>query len=807
MSEEDQKPGALPLHPPPPPQSDHPSTSPTTNAANASEEVTSSSSSSSQQQRTASNVAAASPVQLESGNFRNEVEVVDRRASPYGTISNYEMMIADGASDSILDDRTIDAAAVEEILDDDAPLPLQAVVEGSPNSSTHPNNYEQALAQAQALPVHVVANNIIPEVEPEVDIEEVRVVHDASRISAVSALTWTSTNTYSSDQYDTKLPPVTPCVAAAACNGGENGRLRYSPITAPPSVPRQPIIPQYRGVSAGTTSTTAAVVMKTPNMLRDHATTNNLLMSEYSTCAGNTDRMDVDVSPALVATHEDDLNRLPDYKDQARPRIPSGSPLSSRNVSDNTGPSNNTAAGSNPSSNHIYSRRQSSIVDVDDEHIPVVDAILVPAERLAAEEQMEEALQQRLRYSSRNITATDQPATVMSANSNSSGGSTLTTSRSSNSIEANVDTVDPNIQDNNPTTGTGNNNNNTDNASRSKSSENANMSGPPISERRFWITIIVTALLLNSMLVAGAVVGGFCAAGKCSSSNSKAISISDGKNAADNKTVSMVPTPTPSRPQQMSATPTVVVLQFKPGPTEDTGDFLPPSSTLVPTSPSPTFIEGGTASPTVSRASVAIDTGVPSQSAVPSPSFTLTPGWLGTLSSFPSRVVISELFPDTLSPYPTASMVPEKGNTVDPNNGRIPNDGKDVMVTLAPTQSPVVSTTTKPSEMDHISTNENDGISLMIMIPVLFGIEAMILAGLIWYYRRWKSQKQLFYTYDSVEQPHGTNTVRTTSTLAALSANGIADQRGCNTSSSSSSSSAMPLPSIPECYSEDQYSV
>ena len=159
------------------------------------------------------------------------------RVSPYDSIVSENIMG---------DDRTIDAAVVEEIVEDNNLLIAASHEHNSPASSSHRlinindsgrnnNATPNVSAEAQLIPVAVSNQNHIPEVEPEVDIEEVHVQHDRNNMSTISALT---TNTTSIDQQDTKQPPSAsaPRVATAVVNDDTQrhhqptGGLPYPPI-------------------------------------------------------------------------------------------------------------------------------------------------------------------------------------------------------------------------------------------------------------------------------------------------------------------------------------------------------------------------------------------------------------------------------------------------------------------------------------------------------------------------------------------------------------------------------------------------
>jgi hypothetical protein len=690
---------------------------------------------------------------LSSGS-RSEIEAVAdayyvyNRSSPTDSGSTYGMMMTESASGSSnVDDGTIDAAVVEEIIDGFVPSPLL---------SSSPQSHEFAARNASVEAQPVLATNMIPEVEPEVDIEEIHVRYDASHISTVSALTTTSANTM--DAMDTKLPPtITPLIAT------EPRTTRYSPITAPPLMPhRQPMIPEYRGFSAGTATTSAAAMM----MKHSHVSND----SAANETAASAEPMEYAMSPTLMQSGD-----LPDYKDQSRPRIPSGSPLTSRNASNNTGGGSNNTGSSNQSNSmpHFNSQRRSSgALDVDDEHIPVVDAVLVPAERLAAEEQ---AIQQ-LRYSTEYLTSSE--GRNGNSSGNSSGASTLSTSRSS---------------DNNASDGNNSSNHNAvldngESTSRSKSSENANLLNRPLSERRFWVTVIVAALLLNSFLVAGAVVGGFCAAGKCSGSSSDSSNVSNtgGLNQAPPLAGNVMAAPSISPSRGLSAVPTVILVTTTP---PGASDIVPGTPTR---SPQPEVFKGFSLSPTQSPQPIyfenapAIETDAPGSFVM-----TVAPVIVGT---------------SVASMVPSPAYVPNAGVALDPTNGLEPSGKDDIFVSLSPSVSPTV----KPIAnftTNNSSTNENKGVSLAALIPVLVALEAMILVGLLIYYRRWKRQKALYFEHDSILAPE------TAKTLATDSSNGgtgtAGPHEGCNTSRSSNGSSTPALPTIAECESNDhdQYSV
>jgi hypothetical protein len=660
-----------------------------------------------------------------------ESEYVFTRPPPVTLDATYEIAESTCGASSV-EEGTIDAAVVEEIVDEEfVPSPP---LSSSPLSNELPRN-----SSAEAHPV-VATNNMIPEVEPEVDIEEIHVRYDASHISAVSALTTTSNVTF--DAGDSKLP-ATSLVATEATTP------RYSPIAAPPLMPhRQPMIPEYCGFSAGTALSQVSRGRAEP-------------------------REELAMSPTVVQSED-----LPDYKDQSRPRIPSGSPLSSRNASNNSG-SNNTGGSSHPSGRPYSGQRLSSgAIGVEDqEHIPVVDAILVPAERLAAEEQ---AIQQ-LRYSQR--PSSEEP---QNSSGSSSGASTLSTSHTSSNQ---VSDGSNNSSNHLPPPANG------ENASRSKSSENAGGTSRPISERRFWVTIIVAALLLNSLLVAGAVVGGFCAAGKCRSSGSppdRSSSTNGGGVPPLAGNVSSAPSPSPSRSLSRTFVPTVATTGVSSLP-PNFADFVPQTPTRSP-APIGFFGKIPTA-PTMSPQPFVFDLATLSPTLSPQPINLKYSPSLGSNAPADIGTTVASL-------VPSSTYVPTLGVAVDPPNGREPSAEDDVFVSIAPSVSP----TAKPTNLtaSDSTTHSSDGVSLAVLIPILVGLEAIIMVGLFTYYRWWKRQKEFYSDYDSILAPE---------TTATDSSNGIAGATSppplCNTSRSSTGSSGPALPTIEECESldHDQYSV
>jgi len=165
--------------------------------------------------------------------------------------------------------------------------------------------------------------------------------------------------------------------------------------------------------------------------------------------------------------------------------------------------------GTSSNSTHHHSPGQQQ----EDGDIPVVAAVLVPQERLEAEHRHRSDGQE--------------------------SGSTSLSTNESESSQANNNNAASSRNNNN------NSNNNGESTSRSKSTRSGSSSNNSTNERRFWITLIIAALVLNSLLVTGVVVASFCAAGKCSPKSASDQVTDEG--SADGM---MVPTPS------MALTPT-----------------------------------------------------------------------------------------------------------------------------------------------------------------------------------------------------------------------------------------------------------
>jgi hypothetical protein len=646
------------------------------------------------------------------------------RISPYDTIMNDSVAI---------DDETIDAAVVEEIIDDgNNVVPVLLSPEGGPLSASidceRDNNNTTALqtatnninvsTEAQLIP-HAVSNHmVIPEVEPEVDIEEIHVINDRN-VSTISALTNTSISVL--DHQDTKEPPSAPRVAAATAPSNDfvgewmerpqhhDQHLSYSPFVTsgfaamPPPVPQRAFTSDYRGYSAGTTTSIPPAVPIFKSMVMHPRQSSN------------------DHTINTMAQHPSQEQELPDYKDQARPKMPASVPMNARNVSNNSSGTDNTPNNTQNSSgsNHYSNGGQHSIQhQSDDEHIPVVSAILVPAERLAAEERLEEQwLQQQHRYSHQTRMPGQSGTNSQGSNSNvSSGESTLTTSHtSSNNNNQHLTSQNNEIRNEASTQHT-----------KSADQSNNNIAPPPMSERRFWMTIILTALILNSLLVAGAVVGGFCAAGKCTSGSTSDLENVQPSIPEMNSTTN-VPSQSPSN-RMLSIVPTVENSASR----IDT--FPTPVATKIGTSNQPVF-----ESFVISQSPSNLNSNAPALTGAAIVQ-TITPTFTSS-----GNDTISDFAPNT----DQSTSAPESNDTI--AIGTETTVDNTTIVALSPTLSPTPVASNISGGIPKIPATEssntgivkNDGkdISLSLLVPLVVGIEAMIIVGLVCYYRRWKRQR------------------------------------------------------------------
>lgn len=289
----------------------------------------------------------------------------------------------------------------------------------------------------------------------------------------------------------------------------------------------------------------------------------------------------------------------------------------------------------------------------DDYHIPVADAVLISASLLFSEES--ERNQQQ-----------SQPGNQHSERGNERGS---TEGSSLNII------------------------------SSSKGSDGVRQ---PVSEHRFWATVIFAAMFLNTLLVAAAVVGGFCAAGKCKSGGSSSASSGVGQGGGGGAVKTLAPLSPPSHhpSDTPSATPSSEPLKASLG-------TFPPTSTAG--SVHPTLFPGPSVSPHPTR--------------VPIP----------TVS--PHRVPIIRTAP----PAPVPSAVPQL-------NASRP-------ATAMPMSSPVLSTPI-PTAQGAGSNTGGSGLPVGALVAIVVGFEVIIVAGLVMYYRRWKKQRELFSKAlsDPVEQ-------------------------------------------------------
>jgi hypothetical protein len=213
-------------------------------------------------------------------------------------------------------------------------------------------------------------------------------------------------------------------------------------------------------------------------------------------------------------------------------------------------------------------------------------------------------------------------------------------------------------------------------------------------EKRFWITVIAAALFLNTLLVVGVVVGGFCAAGACSASDSPAY------------------TNTNSQPSEPLAPARTRLPTIRPS------DSPTVSPSLISDIPSmlPTSISYETRFPLPSSSPVPVgqSPGKPS----PAPSATAFPTTFkrtGTPKSKTVPTALPNYAPPTVSPRGTEKPSPTKG-TLSP---------------LAPSADYSTGVATGAS-----------GVTTGALVAIAVAAEVIIVGGLYFYYRTWKRRRE-----------------------------------------------------------------
>jgi hypothetical protein len=232
---------------------------------------------------------------------------------------------------------------------------------------------------------------------------------------------------------------------------------------------------------------------------------------------------------------------------------------------------------------------------------------------------------------------------------------------------------------------------------RTKRSSSANNSGggssgsssPPLSaqEKRFWIKVIGVALCVNTLLVVGIVVGGVCATGGCTSSESPS--------PKELSSPSLAPTASPSRLLRPYDAPSSSPASFIHEIADVNGTMLP----LNGTGPSEN----------------ATDDDYPG-------------GWNDTGLA-------------TGSPYPPPPLLFPPASA--------PPGGQESETSAAPFASPIVngSTTAAPPPVPKHDSNHNrptsahKGVSAGALVAIAVAMEVAMVIGLIAYYRRWKSRR------------------------------------------------------------------
>jgi hypothetical protein len=217
----------------------------------------------------------------------------------------------------------------------------------------------------------------------------------------------------------------------------------------------------------------------------------------------------------------------------------------------------------------------------------------------------------------------------------------------------------------------------------------------PASERQFWMRIILLAMLLNSLVVGGAVAGGFCAAGHCQGSRSSA---SLGTMAGTGSVA--VPQPMPSAAPLAAAAnasnPTII--------------------TMVDSTP--------TAAPPV-----AVVVGEPTADMGQRPKLPPSNHSTGTLELAPPTLFRTAVPTPVCANCNTPTPVPAESNSTTATN--------TTTTTTAPTPVPfsTAANGNDPKNTKHV---------LLVLVPILVGVETLIVVGLYLYYRGWKRQQQVF---------------------------------------------------------------
>jgi hypothetical protein len=211
----------------------------------------------------------------------------------------------------------------------------------------------------------------------------------------------------------------------------------------------------------------------------------------------------------------------------------------------------------------------------------------------------------------------------------------------------------------------------------------------PASERQFWMRIIVLAMVLNSLVVGGAVAGGFCAVGHCQGSNLSSANVGTMVGSAAVPAASPMPSAGPSAAPSAS---------------------YPMETTLVDSVP--------TVAPTVGILAPTLDVGL--RPKLPPSDSNST----GTL----------ELAPPAL--FRTAVPTPVCANCNAPTSVPL-GSNSTTTTTTSPTPVPL-------STAANSSDQKNTKHVLLVLVPILVGVETLIVVGLFLYYRRWKRHQQVF---------------------------------------------------------------
>jgi len=319
-----------------------------------------------------------------------------------------------------------------------------------------------------------------------------------TKMSATAAANNNSNNSSSSSsrtsnhhQESASLSTLTTATASNNSLSREEQQLKREYAHSPPAIPRPTAFasaPSVASISEGTTRRGSSPACYNK--------------SEYGTAANG--RPYKSIGPGLP---------LPDYKAQVNNRsflqinesdllvdgVPENGSTSRSAIADADAAQGGTTTAVSVVAEHVVtttpSARQisngsgeSQQRQQDDADIPVVPAILVPQERLDAEH--------------RHRSDGQQSGTTTLSNTDSSVGSHANNNNSNDRTESNGQSQ----------------------GSRSKSRSDAapNENAPP-SDRQLWVTLIIAAMALNSILVTGVVVASFCAAGKCKPSSSSSI--------------------------------------------------------------------------------------------------------------------------------------------------------------------------------------------------------------------------------------------------------------------------------------------